>query len=60
MLNDKEIAWKKGAEGYQRLTLRSLASLQEADPDWARVDASGYKPSTSNPSARRRRVVRGY
>lgn len=45
MLNNKEIAWKKkGAEGYRRLTLRSLASLQEADPDRARVDASGYKP----------------
>ena len=51
MLSDKEIAWKrKGTEEYQRLTLRSLASLQEveplaeAEPDRARVDASGYKP----------------
>ena len=51
MLSDKEIAWKrKGTEEYQRLTLRSLASLEEVQPlseaetDRPRLDASGYKP----------------
>lgn len=51
MLNDNEIAWKaKGTEEYQRLTRRSLASLEECQPleeaesDRPRVDAGSYQP----------------
>lgn len=50
-LNDSEVAWKaKGTEEYQRLTRRSLASLEEcqpleeAEPDRPRVDAGSYQP----------------
>ncbi|WP_152206071.1 phenylacetic acid degradation protein PaaY [Marinobacter changyiensis] len=50
-LNDTEIAWKaKGTEEYQRLTRRSLASLEECQPleaaesDRPRVDAGSYQP----------------
>lgn len=51
MLSEKEIEWKmKGTEEYQRLTRRSLASLEEcqpleeAEPDRPRVDAGTYQP----------------
>ncbi|MBD3655926.1 MULTISPECIES: phenylacetic acid degradation protein PaaY [Marinobacter] len=51
ILSEQEIAWKKaGTEEYQRLTRRSLASLQECQPlsegeqDRPRVDAGAYQP----------------